>query len=79
LNDAIDHNRTDFRSDWNGQYPFAESFLGTELTAATCPDRKRIKPEHRVSGSGGRKQCIEFGNVSYAGPVEELAQAASAT
>lgn len=25
----------------------------------TCPDGKRIKAEHRESGTGGKKHCIE--------------------
>ena len=25
----------------------------------TCPDGKRIKPEHREDGTGGKKHCLE--------------------
>lgn len=25
----------------------------------TCPDGKRIKPEHREAGTGGKKLCLE--------------------
>ncbi len=30
----------------------------------TCPDGKRIKPEHRESGTGGKKHCLECYKVS---------------
>ena len=30
----------------------------------TCPDGKRIKPEHRESGTGGKKHCHECYKVS---------------
>jgi hypothetical protein len=25
----------------------------------TCPDGRRIKPEHRKSGTGGKRHCLE--------------------
>lgn len=30
----------------------------------TCPDGKRIKNEHRESGTGGKKHCLECDKVS---------------
>jgi hypothetical protein len=30
----------------------------------TCPDGKRIKPEHREAGTGGKKHCLECDKVS---------------
>jgi hypothetical protein len=30
----------------------------------TCPDGKRIKPEHRVAGNGNKKHCLECDKVS---------------
>ena len=30
----------------------------------TCPDGKRIKPEHRKPGMGGKKHCLECYKVS---------------
>jgi hypothetical protein len=30
----------------------------------TCPDGKRIKPEHRITGDGGKKHCLECDKVS---------------
>lgn len=30
----------------------------------TCSDGKRIKPEHRVSGTGGRPKCDECKRLS---------------
>jgi hypothetical protein len=30
----------------------------------TCPDGKRIKPEHRKAGTGGKKHCLECDKVS---------------
>jgi hypothetical protein len=30
----------------------------------TCPDGKRIKPEHRKSGTGGRRLCKVCPKVS---------------
>ncbi len=30
----------------------------------TCPDGKRIKPEHRRSGTAGRPLCLECQKVS---------------
>jgi hypothetical protein len=30
----------------------------------TCPDGKRIKSEHRESGSGNKKHCLECDKVS---------------
>lgn len=30
----------------------------------TCPDGKRIKPQHRVAGTAGRPHCKECGKVS---------------
>jgi hypothetical protein len=29
----------------------------------TCPDGKRIKPEHRKPGTGGKKHCLECDKV----------------
>ena len=30
----------------------------------TCPDGKRIKSEHRETGTGGKKHCLECDKVS---------------
>lgn len=30
-----------------------------------CPDGKRIKPEHRVEGTGGRKRCLECEKLEH--------------
>ena len=30
----------------------------------TCPDGKRIKPEHRKSGTGNKKHCLECDKVA---------------
>ena len=30
----------------------------------TCPDGKRIKREHRESGTGGKRHCFECNQVS---------------
>jgi hypothetical protein len=29
----------------------------------TCPDGKRIKPEHRKTGTGGKQHCLECDKV----------------
>ena len=31
----------------------------------TCPDGKRIKPEHRENGAGGKKHCIECERLEH--------------
>lgn len=30
----------------------------------TCPDGKKIKPEHRINGTGEKKHCLECDKVS---------------
>lgn len=30
----------------------------------TCPDGKRIQPQHRKSGTGNKKPCLECPKVS---------------
>lgn len=30
----------------------------------TCPDGKRIKPEHREAGTGNKKHCLECYKVN---------------
>jgi len=31
----------------------------------TCPDGKRIKPEHREEGTGQRKHCLECEKIEH--------------
>lgn len=30
-----------------------------------CPDGKRIKPQHRESGTGGKKHCLECEKLEH--------------
>lgn len=33
----------------------------------TCPDGKRIKPEHRENGTGNKKHCLECEKEEHSG------------